>query len=352
MPRKRSFVYLIAAAALTVGLSACTSEVSLGSQGALDDPFRERGERCGAVLCEAGEECCNETCGTCVAPGGGCTLEACDMCQPMEAQGEGQCEVFFGYKWNGASCEGLGGCECIGEHCDHLFDSRAECEETFATCREDGASDPEGEPCGPTICAEGQECCNESCGICTEPGGSCLTLRCDEGDDVEPPPEEGEPCGPVVCNEGDVCCNESCGICTEPGASCIDLQCEPCQAMDAEGHGQCRISFGYAWDGRECAHVGGCRCEGDHCGVLFGSPEECERAYADCIRDDADRTPVEGEMCARDGDRCETDADCQVAGCGGELCYNPDVSDGATACDCTAPDAACGCVDGACTWWR
>ena len=33
-----------------------------------------------------------------------------------------------------------------------------------------------GEPCGPTTCAVGQECCNASCGICVEPGGSPVTV--------------------------------------------------------------------------------------------------------------------------------------------------------------------------------
>jgi hypothetical protein len=338
------------AVALAAVLSSCAAEVSIGSQGALgDDPFRERGERCGAVLCEEGQVCCNESCGICTEPDGACTLQLCDMCTRMDARGEGQCLIFFGYKWNGQSCEGLGGCECVGEACDHLFETREECEETFATCREGDRPDPDGEPCGPTTCDEGQVCCNESCGICTEPDGACIMLACD---DTGPRPPEGEPCGPVTCSEGEVCCNESCGICTEPGGACIELACDPCQAMDAEAEGLCRISFGFAWDGNACVHLGGCSCVGDHCGRLFDSQEACEAAFRECAGS-GDRTPVEGEMCARDeGHACETDADCATGGCGGELCYNPGLGDGATTCDCTAPAANCGCVDGTCAWWR
>jgi hypothetical protein len=67
--------------------------------------------------------------------------------------------------------------------------------------------------CGPVTCPSGQVCCNESCGICTDPGEACILIAC-------------EPCGDVTCPVGQVCCNESCGICTVPGGGCIDLFCE------------------------------------------------------------------------------------------------------------------------------
>jgi hypothetical protein len=35
----------------------------------------------------------------------------------------------------------------------------------------------------------------------------------------------GEPCGPKTCPAGEICCNESCGICTPPGGACIQLFC-------------------------------------------------------------------------------------------------------------------------------
>jgi hypothetical protein len=36
------------------------------------------GEPCGAVVCEQDLECCNASCGICVARGGACTQEACE----------------------------------------------------------------------------------------------------------------------------------------------------------------------------------------------------------------------------------------------------------------------------------
>ncbi len=36
-----------------------------------------------------------------------------------------------------------------------------------------------------------------------------------------------ETCGDVTCVPGEVCCNESCGICTPPGGVCIQTVCEP-----------------------------------------------------------------------------------------------------------------------------
>ncbi|MCO4747997.1 MAG: hypothetical protein KC912_24605 [Proteobacteria bacterium] len=38
--------------------------------------------------------------------------------------------------------------------------------------------EPEGEVCGDTVCGEGLECCNASCGICVEPGNVCIQLAC------------------------------------------------------------------------------------------------------------------------------------------------------------------------------
>lgn len=65
------------------------------------------------------------------------------------------------------------------------------------------------------------------------------------------------------------------------------------------------------------------------------------------------RLPASG-LCVRNaGDACTSDLDCQAGGCGGELCYNPAVSGGASTCDCSTPDGpSCGCVSGTCMWWN
>ena len=68
---------------------------------------------------------------------------------------------------------------------------------------------------------------------------------------------------------------------------------------------------------------------------------------------EGDRTPLSGPCIRSALDSCESDSDCQVGGCGGELCYNPDQSSGITTCDCGPPKAvSCGCVTGKCTWWQ
>lgn len=75
--------------------------------------------------------------------------------------------------------------------------------------------------CGPNTCNVGQVCCNPSCGICTRLGESCDSRTC--GWDTTIP--DSVLCGPNTCNVGEVCCNASCGICTRPGQSCDQTQC-------------------------------------------------------------------------------------------------------------------------------
>jgi hypothetical protein len=48
-----------------------------------------------------------------------------------------------------------------------------------------GASDSGGtgagagnQVCGGVTCSSGEYCCNESCGICVRPGGTCIMLLC------------------------------------------------------------------------------------------------------------------------------------------------------------------------------
>ena len=67
--------------------------------------------------------------GVSVAHGG-----ACDACGPMDAAGAGACFLFLGFKWNGAACESLGGCECVGADCEELVDTLEECEAAHASC--------------------------------------------------------------------------------------------------------------------------------------------------------------------------------------------------------------------------
>lgn len=67
---------------------------------------------------------------------------------------------------------------------------------------------------------------------------------------------------------------------------------------------------------------------------------------------DGDRTAVTGGCVRSTGAMCDSDSDCQVGGCGLELCYNPDIGELYTPCDCQTPtNLRCGCINGGCSWW-
>ncbi|MDX2024620.1 MAG: hypothetical protein SF187_30540 [Deltaproteobacteria bacterium] len=95
----------------------------------------------------------------------------------------------------------------------------------------------------------------------------------------EAPAAGGEPCGPVKCAANEVCCNQSCGICTAPGGVCTQQFCEPEPANDAAGvcktDADCRATADYC-TGCDCRALGpkqelppctgpGVRCLADPC---------------------------------------------------------------------------------------
>jgi hypothetical protein len=90
----------------------------------------------------------------------------------------------------GAGCGGLGGLVC-----------------------------PDSDPClvDPTVCAPstgGAEC-----------GGSCGPIGTTGSDALD----QGEACGHTHCQPDEVCCNDSCGICTPPGGLCPMIACVPAE---------------------------------------------------------------------------------------------------------------------------
>ncbi|MBK7861149.1 MAG: hypothetical protein IPJ65_21565 [Archangiaceae bacterium] len=152
--------------------------------------------QCGATTCPSGTECCNASCGVCVPPGGACTKEFCQsvdagpMCPPV-------CDIFCP---NGNVKDGNG--------CD-----------TCACLPSTGPT-----KCGPNTCAAGQECCNDSCGICVPPGGACTQQACLLVDAGTAPDQQ---CGATTCPSGTECCNPSCGTCVPPGGVCTQEYCAP-----------------------------------------------------------------------------------------------------------------------------
>jgi len=85
----------------------------------------------------------------------------------------------------------------------------------------------------------------------------------------------GTPCGPSRCAVGQFCCNESCGICAPHGGVCLQRQCGPSAVALTEctSDSDCRAFSSYC---------DGCQCLG--CGMLDPDPS-CHATVVACILD-------------------------------------------------------------------
>jgi hypothetical protein len=170
----------------------------------------------------------------------------------------------------------------------------------------------------------------------------------------------GEPCGPTHCSAGLECCNESCGICAAPGEGCIAVGCvDPCGAQPAAGVGACDLHLGYRWNGSTCESLGGCSCEGPACIGLFASMEECQARHSNCnsggecrAQDQAIIDYLSAFTACNDDHDCRTvSIDCSelASDCSGTFYTNVEVEDGAIAPlqralrACVTGDQATGC---------
>jgi hypothetical protein len=90
-------------------------------------------------------------------------------CNSMEATWTGPCDTFFGFIWNGKSCEQVSGCQCVGKDCEKTFGSLEECYGYYSFCG--AAIACEGKACGDpcSYCPEGQPCQGEP-GNCNAEG--------------------------------------------------------------------------------------------------------------------------------------------------------------------------------------
>lgn len=203
-------------------------------------------------------------------------------CAPQDAQGEGPCALFLGWRWDGRQCVGESGCDCVGADCDSLFPTLEQCQATFCRCL-----------CEPQD-VEGIGGCEVILGWFWT-GGRCLPLS---------------GCSCV----GDDCPNlfPSLAECNQAHASC------PCAAQDAFGQGGCALFLGWKWNGRRCEGVSGCSCTGTDCGNLFQSLDECRKEHGKCLcraEDARGEGPCDQVLGWRwDGERCEELSGCNCVG--------------------------------------
>lgn len=184
-------------------------------------------------------------------------------------------------------------------------------------------------------------------------------------------------CGNELCGEPDEDLLSDCDL--EPTSVCYETvgSCER-DAQGACGWAQTQAlldCLDEVENPPDCV-VGGCSgelcvepdqdggtCEWQEHYACYPDVGICERAadgtcgwrdtdeLAACI-DEKTRDVVTGACIKTNGDACAEDADCMSGGCGGELCFNPALSGGASDCECTAPPFSCGCVNGQCVWYE
>lgn len=193
------------------------------------------------------------------APGG--------TCAPQDIAGEGLCTAILGVRWNGSSCETVGGCDCVGADCGEIFRDEASCEAAYRECLPPDCTRQD---------AEGVGDCDLAFGFAWD-GSACVGIG------------------------GCECVGADCGELFESFEACQAeyVLCQPadCQGQDARGVGLCTGIVGIYWDGIQCATYSGCGCEGTDCDQDFETLEACEATYGACepqaCIDDSECAPQE-----------------------------------------------------------
>jgi len=167
--------------------------------------------------------------------------------------------------------------------------------------------------------AAAQSGCVTVCPTC-KPGVACPQFC-----RIDCPPGVS-PCGPTVCRHNEECCNESCGICTRPGESCTQQACAP--ATPCVDTVLCIRGFHWSPDECQCVPDQPCVDTVLCARGLHWSPAECQ-----CVPDEP---CVDTVLCIRGthwsprlcecvpNGSCDVDQDCRL------------FSDYCTGCDCRA----------------
>jgi hypothetical protein len=280
----------------------------------------------GCMPCPDGTLACPEDhCvnGQCAFSNPGCGGVSCGA---QSAQGVGNCDLFLGYRWDGTSCQGIGGCSCAGQDCASLYPDPDTCAKAHASCP--GANMCVNQPCGApcSTCPPGAPCVFQSCdgfGQCVNGPAACGP-QCKQASDCPLP--GGPPC--EICPDGsEACITAECtnGACTYAAPACQAIKCvtdkdcppsmEPCQVcpdgsticpqpaclggfcsigfppdcmpptlctpQDAASLGDCKKFLGFAWNGSACAQIN-CECVGSACGSLYPDGDSCLKDHAVC----------------------------------------------------------------------
>ncbi len=129
-----------------------------------------------------------------------------------------------------------------------------------------------GVRCGSATCAAGQECCNESCGLCTEPGEGCPAIAC------------VFTCGGEACPAGVYECCPGCDgeeVCAGPGGECPPVACPTPSCRDGAfcpvGEICCEGCFGASFCAEESTG-----CPAIDCPADCGADSDCGPGGACC----------------------------------------------------------------------
>ncbi len=159
------------------GATVAPGDGAVGADGSVDATLPDGAAACrlpNGSLCAVGQTCpAGDGCNTCACSAGGglaCTERACvdaGACGPMDARGEGACDLFLGVVWTGTACNPVSGCRCVGADCPRLFRDSASCFAAYAACVPGATTCTlPGGTCATGLACLGQMNCTTASGLC------------------------------------------------------------------------------------------------------------------------------------------------------------------------------------------